>query len=94
MGTEGEVVESAREVGGTQYRENLILVRKGAVVAAMIRQNHVDNRTGTEDDDRGNKDWQPERSKVNHARLRELYELNRMTGVRLTPEGSGVKRDK
>jgi hypothetical protein len=67
VGAEGKDVKTPLESGGAQHGEDLVLVGKLAVVAAMIRQQHVDNGAGDKDEDRRQQDRQPESGERDHV---------------------------
>src|SRR5713226_9882399 len=67
VGAKREMIEAARQTSGAQSGEKLVLFGKLAVVAAVVRQQHVHDRAGDEDDDGGQNNREPKRREGNHT---------------------------
>src|SRR5208282_1088971 len=64
-----EDIETLLQTSRTQRGEDLVFVRKFAVVAAMIGQQHVHDGTGDENEDRRHDDGEPKSGKRDHVSL-------------------------
>src|SRR5713226_6558971 len=67
VGAKREMIEAARQTSGAQSGEKLVLFGKLAVVAAVVRQQHVHDRAGDEDDDGGQNNRKPKSREGNHT---------------------------
>jgi len=67
VGAVGKNIKPPLDGRGAQCGENLFLVGELAVVAAMIRQHHVHDEAGDEDEDRRHYDREPKSSERNHV---------------------------
>src|SRR5262249_3495459 len=81
-------VVAGREREPPESREAALFVRKRLVIAPVVRKDHVDDRAGDEDDDRGKKDREPQRKDRNHRDLlfflRPQFQLRPRSWSRLT----------
>jgi hypothetical protein len=77
-------VETRREGGSAQGGAHLILFGELAVIALVIGQDHVKDRTGNENDDRGKQNGKPKNREGNHFQspLRKVKSPGRKKPVR------------
>src|SRR4030095_9699638 len=71
----GENVHPSLQVRRTQRGEQLVLFRELLVIAAVIRQQHVHDRAGNEDNNRRQQDGEPEGCESNHAWSPVTFEM-------------------
>src|SRR5229473_4136575 len=67
VGAKREMIETALQTSGAQGGKKLVLFGELTVVAAMVRQQHVHDGAGDEDDDGGEKNREPKSREGNHA---------------------------
>src|SRR6267378_7037088 len=67
VGTKRKMIETRLQSGSAQNGEELVLVGELLVVAAVIRQQHVDDGAGDKHDHSGQQDGEPQSNERNHA---------------------------
>src|SRR5216684_5567465 len=67
VGAKREMIETALQTSGAQGGKKLVLFGELTVVAAMVRQQHVHDGAGDEDDDGGEKNREPKSREGNHT---------------------------
>ena len=93
MGAKRENIEAALQASRAQRREEPVFIGELLVVAAVVRQKHVDDGTSDEDDDGRQQDREPKGREWNHAQSPSGATANAIIShARLRSSEAAVKR--